>query len=538
MSAKATIVRHDNPEGIVRAVIYARYSCSAQNEQSIEGQLKDCHAYAERCGFLVVSEYIDRALTGRSDDRPDFQRMIDDAKKGGFERVIVWKLDRFSRNRYDSAMYKYKLKQNGVTVCSAMENIGEGDESIILEAVLEATAEYYSRDLSKKVLRGMRDAATEGHSTGSRPPYGYRLEPDPATADRKRPSKKPVPDGERAEFVKWAFAEYAAGRRDKEIYDEMQRRGLDSIGGRRVSFGTIGRMLRNPKYKGAAKWGDIAYSWPALVDAGTFDAVQARRDKNKRSPASIKAREHYDLCGKAFCGYCGAPLIGSAGTGRSGNLWRYYICRGRKLGHTGCKKAHEKKGFLEWYVVEQTLLYVLDNERRRFIAERVVEKYNEEFNDGELKALERRVAALDRELDKTTELLFAAPNRAAIDRINKHVVELDAQKDELTVELSKLRIANGIRYTVAEVEVWLKQFCNGDACDPDFRRRIIDVFVNSVYIYDDRVVIYYNLKHSKQVSIIGNATGNDKPIGAPGTTGSEAALASSYLAAHGSPMNA
>ena len=120
------------------AVVYARYSSHSQGEQSIEGQLRDCYEYARRYDINVVGEYIDRATSGMTDERPDFQRMIADAAKKQFERVIVWKLDRFARNRYDSALYKHRLKQYGIRVISAMENVGEGDESILLEALLEA----------------------------------------------------------------------------------------------------------------------------------------------------------------------------------------------------------------------------------------------------------------------------------------------------------------------------------------------------------------------------------------------------------------
>lgn len=195
---------------------------------------------AERCGLMVVGIYADRAISGKTDERPDFQRMIDDSKKRQFDRVIVWKLDRFARNRYDSALYKHKLKQNGVSVLSAMENIGEGDESIILEAILEASAEYYSRDLRKKVLRGLTTSAKKGlHNTGS-VPYGYRLE-----------GEKAVPDGDRAEFVKHVFEAYAKGETPAELYREMQRCGLDTkVNGRKVSDNIIGSILRNEKYTG------------------------------------------------------------------------------------------------------------------------------------------------------------------------------------------------------------------------------------------------------------------------------------------------
>ena len=157
------------------AVIYARFSSHNQTEQSIEGQLRVCYEYAERSGYKVVGEYIDRALTGRSDDRPDFQRMILDSRKKAFQYVIVYKLDRFARNRYDSAIYKHKLKLNGVKVLSAMENIGDNPESIILEAVLEASAEYYSVDLSQKIKRGSRESALKGQFLGGQVPFGYKV---------------------------------------------------------------------------------------------------------------------------------------------------------------------------------------------------------------------------------------------------------------------------------------------------------------------------------------------------------------------------
>lgn len=158
------------------AVIYARFSSYGQNEQSIEGQLKDCHDFAMREGYTVIGEYIDRAKTARSDQRPEFQRMIKDSSKKQFQYVIVWKLDRFSRNRYDSAIYKGKLKKNGVKVLSAMENITDSPEGIILEGMLESLAEYYSANLSENVRRGQRETIAKGRFTGGYIPYGYKSE--------------------------------------------------------------------------------------------------------------------------------------------------------------------------------------------------------------------------------------------------------------------------------------------------------------------------------------------------------------------------
>lgn len=137
------------------AVIYARFSSHGQTEQSIEGQLRECYEYAKRNDLIILPEYIDRALSGTNDKRPEFQQMIEDSKKRDFNYVLVYQLDRFARNRYDSATYKAKLKKNNVRVISAKENITTDASGVLMESVLEGMAEYYSAELSQKVKRGI-----------------------------------------------------------------------------------------------------------------------------------------------------------------------------------------------------------------------------------------------------------------------------------------------------------------------------------------------------------------------------------------------
>ena len=162
----------------MNAIIYARFSSHQQNEQSIEGQLKVCYDYAQKNGYIVVCEYIDRALTGTSDKRPQFQKMIADSAKRQFEAIIVYQLDRFARNRYDSATYKAKLKKNGVRVVSARENIADDASGVLMEAVLEGMAEYYSKELSQKVTRGMNINAEKCQYNGGVIPLGYYIDKD------------------------------------------------------------------------------------------------------------------------------------------------------------------------------------------------------------------------------------------------------------------------------------------------------------------------------------------------------------------------
>ena len=149
-----------------KAVIYARFSSHSQTEQSIEGQLRECYDFAKRSEITIVGEYIDRALTGTSDKRPQFLKMIEDSKKKNFEYVLVYQLDRFARNRYDSANYKAKLKKNGVRVLSAKENITDDASGILVEGMLESMAEYYSAELSQKVKRGIKESLIKGNFIG------------------------------------------------------------------------------------------------------------------------------------------------------------------------------------------------------------------------------------------------------------------------------------------------------------------------------------------------------------------------------------
>ena len=190
------------------AVIYARYSSNNQREESIEGQIRECTAYAEKNGITIVKHYIDRAISAKTDNRPEFQQMIKDSDKKLFDIVLVWKLDRFARNRYDSARYKTQLKKNDVKLMSATEVISDGPEGIILESVLEGYAEYYSADLSEKVIRGMTENALKGKFSGGAIPFGYtinadrRFEIDPLTAPFVAETFQRYNDGQTMQLVK------------------------------------------------------------------------------------------------------------------------------------------------------------------------------------------------------------------------------------------------------------------------------------------------------------------------------------------------
>lgn len=274
----------------MKAVIYARYSSDNQREESIEGQLRECTAFAEKNDFTVLHHYIDRAVSAKTDNRPEFQNMIRDSAKKLFDVVIVWKLDRFARNRYDSARYKNTLKKNGVRVISATETISNGPDGIILESVLEGFAEYYSAELSEKVVRGMTDNVLKGKFNGGPVPMGY-------TIDAERHYQI---DPVKAPFVLEIFRLYDRGKTMKEIVTEMTAQGLLAANGKPLTYNTIRDMLHNRRYIGEYSFRDTVMPdcIPAIVPKDLFDRVQERLERNKKAPARYKAEEEYLLSTK------------------------------------------------------------------------------------------------------------------------------------------------------------------------------------------------------------------------------------------------
>ena len=471
----------------MNVVIYARYSSHNQTEQSIEGQLRDCYEYAKRCDMNVVGEYIDRAISGTTDDRPDFQRMIADAAKKQFQRILVWKLDRFARNRYTSAIYKHDLRQYGVRVISVMENVGEGDESILLESLLEASAEYYSLDLKKKIKRGQRENVAKGLFCGGTVPYGY-----------KSKDGKLVIDERTAPHIRYVFEQYASGVPMRQIIDTLNRRGVKTTRGKPLSYSTFSRALNNTAYIGQYQYkGEVVPGLcERMIDDATFEKARTFAEKRKRGP-SIGLSENVDylLQGKAFCGHCGAALVGENGRGRNQQTYYYYTCAERKKHHS-CKKSLERKEDLERYVVDHTLQYVLTPSSIKNISKIIVEQYDSNFSSAKISNLEKQLNQLEFDLNKLVDALIDAP-KAAHKRIYEKMEALEAQKADAENELVRLRIAHDIRFTEEEVAAWLKQFCSGDPSSPEFQQNIIDTFINSIYVYDDHVIIFYNIKGEK-----------------------------------------
>ncbi len=462
------------------AVIYARYSSDNQREESIEGQIRECTAFAEKNGITILRHYIDRAFSAKTDNRPEFQNMIKDSGKKLFDMIIVWKLDRFARNRYDSARYKAQLKKNGVKVVSATEAISDGAEGILLESLLEGMAEYYSADLAEKVVRGMTENALKCKYNGSTMPIGYVVDSeqyyqvDPLTAP----------------FVLEAFKMYDEGATMKEIRDWLNEKGVKNSRGNPMSYSTIQHMLNNRRYIGEYAYRDIIIpdGVPVIVPQDLFDRVQEKLAKNKKAPARHKAEDDYLLTTKLFCGYCGAYLCGESGTSRTGTVHHYYKCVSVKKKRTECHKKPVKKQWIEDLVIDATMKMVMDDKAIEAIVSMLMDLQDRENTN--LPLYEQQLT----ETETSIQNLLNAIQQGILTKSTKtRLEELEAAKEELEIRIANEKLAKP-KISAEFMTFWLHRFRKLDVTQKSHRKMLIDTFVNAIFLYDDKMLLTFNYK--------------------------------------------
>lgn len=476
-------------KGDCDVALYLRFSSERQKEQSIEGQLRDAIAYCKLRHYRIVAIYADRATTARKDisKRVQFLQMVADSEKRHWQYVIVWKLDRFARNRNDSAVYKMRLRKNGVKVLSVTEEISDSPEGIILESVLEGMAEFYSADLSQKITRGMRESALKCHSIGGHVPLGYKIE-----------NHKLVIDPATAHIVQEAFQLYANGETIADICRIFNSKGYLTAKGVPFNRSSFKAIFRNERYIGIYKYKDLKIEdgIPAIIDKPLFETVRSRLSENAQAPARGKAKVDYLLAGKLFCGHCGASMNGESGTSRTGAVHNYYACYTRKR-QKACDKKPLKKDGIEW-AVAQDAMELLTDEVIEELADMAISQSDRDLKENtripELTAKRNEVEGAIANITKAIE------KGVASDTLLSRLTELEKQKKTLSREIQE---EGKYIYQIDRHQVifWLEKFKGGNIEDEQFRRLLIDLLVNSVTVWDEpdgfRITTAYNLTSCK-----------------------------------------
>ena len=470
-----------------RCVIYARYSCHNQTEQSIEGQLFDCEKFAANNGLNIVNHYIDRALTATTDRRPQFQQMIDDSGKNLFDVILVWKLDRFARNRYDSAIYKHRLKNNGVRVMSVMENITDTPEGVLMESMLEGFAEYFSRDLAQKVTRGMRETAKKHKITGCLP-FGYA----------RSPENTYIPDPATAPAVRKVFEMYLAGESKSDIADYLNKHGYKTSYGNPFTKNSITPLVQNTRYIGKYTYDDLELfdEQQRIVPDDVFERVQVKVRANQRTGAMRRAKERYLLTGKIYCGYCKHRMHGESGYNRNKQTYLYYMCTGHKKQHI-CNHKSVKKEFIETFILNSLSRAFGDDKMIDVISNAIIARQDAlNVNADIIAALEQQLAETDK---KISNLLSAIEAGILTPTTQGRLNELEEIKARIKYDLDVKRTERS-PCTKQQLYRFFKSLDLNAAATWQEQQALIEHFVNRIYVWEDKIVIAFNFTPTRKIN--------------------------------------
>lgn len=513
------------------AVIYARYSSDLQRQESIDAQIRAITEYCQKNQILIKATYVDEAQSATTDQREQFLQMVRDTKELQVDYCIVHKLDRFSRNRYDSAFYKRELKQNGVRVVSVLEQLDDSPESIILESVLEGMSEYYSKNLAREVRKGQKENALQARHNGGTPPLGFNV-----TADG-RYEINPV----EAEAVRKIYDMYTAYYGYGKICDELNEKGYRTKRGRTFGKNSIHEILRNEKYTGcyvynrrlSKKTGNrvlkaedevvrIEGAMPQIITKEQWQRAQSIMD-NHRHKTRRDTSHFYLLSGKIFCAECGSAYTGSGySPGRGGKKYFQYMCIGRKSKRCDCTNTALNTTYIEQFVLQEI--------KRRFTPEFIdalireielaIEKKTGSSHQTAAaeKELTEQIQALKMRVTKTWELYYtdvitSEQLSEQIGRLNHQLSALESQLDDMKKDPLPDFRSDEIRSKLYQI---LSTFENSDN---ESLKAIVDLFVDRIIVGKNDITLYMNLVPSNEICektvknlTIAKVGGDDSPL--------------------------
>ncbi len=491
----------------LNAVAYARFSSDGQRDESIDAQLRAINNFIEQNGYSLLRTFADRGISGTTDNRPEFLSMIDFVKKNKVDAVIVHKLDRFARNRYDSAIYRRELSNYGVKLISVLENFDDSPESIMLQSVIEGYNEYYSKNLRREVTKGLMENARTCRHTGGKPCLGY---------DVDKETLKYVINPFEAEAVKLIFKMYIDGYGYTAIIDELNRKGFKTKSGRNFGKNSLYDILRNEKYSGvyiynksvhpdedgkfnrhASKSNDeiirIEGGVPAIISKEDFAIVQKKMNERKSKTAIFKAKEEYLLSGKIICGECGSTYAGNSRrvSGRPTSYISYNCVK--RNGKVKCKNTGIRREVIENIILER-LSGAVFNEK---LLPDILDKYNQyalSRNKSYLitkEELKKKIGETEKGIDNIINVIMQTGSAALsqkLKELEETKVNLENAIAENERKLSEVSIdAKRLKLVFRKARQMLK---SGTLKN---RKAIVEQYIKGVTVYKDKIEIEYRI---------------------------------------------
>lgn len=470
-------------QGLV-AVIYARYSSHAQNDASIEQQIDECREYARQNGYKIAGVYADRAMSGRSDRRPEFQKMMRAAEKREFQIVLAYKSNRISRNMLHALSYEDKLAQHGVNVVYCKEEFGNNAAGRFALRTMMNVNQFYSENMAEDIMRGLMDNACQCKVNGSLP-LGYKR----GTDGRYEIDEQTAP------IVQEVFRRIANGELKASIADDLNKRQIRTGTGGAWNKGSFHSLLANERYTGIYIYRDVRIPGgiPAIIDRELFEAAREREETMKTVVKSRRRRDdmEYLLTGKLFCGYCLEPMVGSSGTGKMGKMYYYYRCKNNAEKHT-CQKKPVRKDAIEQLVVSSLKACITKPENIDWMTDLVMKYRSKIIAESDIGYLEDKL----KENKTAIKNVMKAIEMGVVTETTKaRLQELEAeQREVLSSLLSEKRSIPDV--TRDHVQFFFESFRNGDVNSTKYQKTLIKHFLRAVYLYDDHVKITFDYDDS------------------------------------------
>ena len=483
-------------------------------DESIDAQIRAIEEYADKNDIKIVNKFIDRAKSATSDKRPAFQEMIKycEADNTGISMVIVHKLDRFSRDKYDSAMYKQKLKVKGIRVVSVLENLDNSPESLILESVIEGMAQYYSANLAREVAKGQKENALKALHNGGDAPLGYDVAFD----------KTYLVNEEEAQAVKIIFDMYVNGYSYSNIIDKLNDLGYKTKRGNKFGKNSLHGILSNEKYTGVYVFNKtqrkgvngkrnghkqksddeiikVEGGMPQIIDREVFLQAQEMMQKRKKAPGSHKATTLYLLTGLIRCGECGHAMQGNRRKDKYGNDYISYRCGCRKQ-KRDCKNKEIKRDYLEEFVLTELEKHVLNDEAIPVLSKALNERLKTKSNDNHemLTNLRNKLEKVNKEIENILNAIMSGivnnVLKNKLDELEKVKLNLELKINELSVESDYVVSVDITEDQIRSMFGKFKDFVltrNLPEC-----KKFIGDYIKEVIVYKDHIEVVFNVVFS------------------------------------------
>lgn len=465
-------------------VLYGRYSSHNQKDISVEQQFEKGYELAAEYGIKIIDTYADRAVSGRTDKRKDFQRMMSDAAKGKFRYVIAWKSNRMGRNMLEALINEARLQELGVRVLYVEEDFDDTAAGRFAARSMMNVNQFYSENMAEDIRRGLYDNASNCMVANGHLPYGYKRDD----------TLHYVIDEPKAAVIREIFTRVAAGEPFVDIMSSLNARGIKTSYNRPWGRSSFQKILSNERYRGIYIYGDVRKEdgIPRIISDELFFKVQEVITTKKNPQGRHRVNGDYLLTGKLFCGKCKSPMVGISGTGRSGKLHYYYVCQKHRTEKT-CDKKNVRRDEIELQVAQAIKDYALKDDVIEWIADSTV-AYNER------KEAESKVGILEDQLagtERGIKNIMSAIEQGIITETTKsRLVELESERATIKAKIAAAR-ADIVTVSRDDIISGLEMFRDGDVHDKKYQARLFDTFLVAVYVYDDDLRLVFSFSGSK-----------------------------------------